>query len=328
MTKEARPGDDTTAEIGAVDRVAADRRAAGGPRTRPSAVLDELTRFLARPWSELDVRLDPNTGTLWCWMQPSGPPSFTPSLLRELIQLHRGMQSLMAAQAPGEDPIIRHYVQGSRIPGIFNLGGDLGFLTQAIRAGDRETVRRYAHDCVDPVYNAGVDFDCGVVSIALIQGDALGGGFEAALCCNVLIAERSATFGLPEVLFNSFPGMGAYSFLTRRLDVARAERMILSGRIYSAAEMLDLGLIDQVVEDGEGEAAVAAFVADRRNYSLRSTLARVRRRVHPITITELRDVTDIWVDSAMRLAPADLRRMEHLQQAQVRRLNRREKTKR
>lgn len=292
-----------------------------GARNRSSTAMDELTRFLARTWNELEVRLDPNTRTLWCWMRPSGPPSFTPGMLRELIQLHRAMQSLVLAQSADEEPLIKYYVQGSHIPGIFNLGGDLGYISEAVRAGNRDKVRRYAHDCVDPVFNAGVDFDCGVVSVALVQGDALGGGFEAALCCNVLIAERSARFGLPEVLFNSFPGMGAYSFLARRLDAARAERMILSGRIHTADEMADLGLVHQVVEDGEGEAAVAAFLADRRNHSMRSALSKVRRRVNPITLGELRDVTDIWVDSAMRLGPADLRRMEHLQLAQIRRLN-------
>ncbi|BBE72488.1 crotonase/enoyl-CoA hydratase family protein [Oharaeibacter diazotrophicus] len=287
--------------------------------TAPGAV-DELTRFLSRSYQELDVRLDPNTRALWCHMRPAGPPSFTPGMVRELIQLHRAIQGLMASQPPGEEPLIRYYVQGSRIPGIYNMGGDLAFLTRAIRAGDRTAVRRYAFDCVDAVYHIAIGFDSGIVSVGLLQGDALGGGFEGALCCNVLIAERSVKLGLPEILFNSFPGMGAYSFLARRLDAARAERMILSGRIYTAEEMHAMGIVDEVVDDGAGEAAVSAYLRDRQSHVVRSTLYKVRQRVAPISLAELRDVTDLWVDAIMRLAPADLRRMEHLQQAQGRRL--------
>ncbi|WP_083656079.1 crotonase/enoyl-CoA hydratase family protein [Mongoliimonas terrestris] len=281
----------------------------------------ELLGFLNRSWRELDVRLDPNTRALWCHMRPNGPPSFTPSMVRELIVLHRSIQALAASQGPHEDPHIRYYVQGSRIPGIYNMGGDLAFLTRAIRAGDRDAVRRYAFDCVDAVYHIAIGFDSGVVTVGLLEGDALGGGLEGALCCNVIIAERQVKLGLPEILFNSFPGMGAYSFLARRLDAARAERMIFSGRIFSADEMHDMGIVDQVVDEGTGAHAVSAYLAERQSHAVRRTLFQVRQRVNPLSLSELRDVTDLWVDTAMRLPQADLRRMEHLQMAQSRRLH-------
>jgi DSF synthase len=290
----------------------------------PAGPAGELAHFLSQSWRELDVRLDPNTRTLWCHMRPAGPPSFTPTMVRELIRLHRGIQALVASAGPDEEPPIRYYVQGSRIPGIYNMGGDLAFLTRAIRAGDRDAVRRYAFDCVDAVYHIAIGFDSGVVTVGLLQGDALGGGFEGALCCQSLIAERSVKLGLPEILFNSFPGMGAYSFLARRLDAARAERMIFSGRIYSAEEMHDIGIVDQVVEDGRGEAAAEAWLRDRQSHAIRRAVYAARQRVNPVSLAELRDVTDLWVDTAMRLAPADLRRMEHLQSAQIRRLQKAE----
>jgi DSF synthase len=286
----------------------------------PPPPVGELGQFLSRTWKELDVRLDPNTRTVWCHMRPSGPPSFTPTMVRELIRLHRGIQALAASQGPEEEPLVRYYVQGSRIPGIYNMGGDLAFLTRAIRAGDRDAVRRYAFDCVDAVYHIAVGFDSGIVTVGLLQGDALGGGFEGALCCQTLIAERSVKLGLPEILFNSFPGMGAYSFLARRLDAARAERMIFSGRIYGADEMHDIGIVDRVVADGEGEAAVESWLRERQSHAIRRAVYAARQRVNPISLAELRDVTDLWVDTAMRLSPADLRRMEHLQAAQARRL--------
>ena len=54
-------------------------------------------------------------------------------------------------------------------------------------------------------------FNLPFTTISLVQGDALGGGFEAALCGDIIIAEKQARFGFPEVLFNLFPGMGAYN---------------------------------------------------------------------------------------------------------------------
>jgi DSF synthase len=122
-----------------------------------------------------------------------------------------------------------------------------------------------------------------------------GGGLEGALCCNFIIAERGVKMGLPEILFNSFPGRGAYSMLSRRLDSVRAERMIFGGRIYSAEEMYDLGVIDLVVDSGCGEQAVREYVGDSRKHEARRAIYRARQRANPLTLLELRDITDMWV---------------------------------
>jgi DSF synthase len=289
---------------------------------RQSLSLSEQMRFLSRTYNELDVALDPNTKCIWCYLRPNGPPSFTPGMIRELIVLHRSVQALAASQGPDEDPLVRYYVQGSLIPGIYNMGGDLAFLADRIRERDRESIRRYAYGCVDAVYHIAIGFDSGIVSVGLLQGDALGGGLEGALCCNFIIAERNIKLGMPEILFNSFPGMGAYSMLCRRLDSARAERMIFSGRIYSADEMYDLGVVDLVVDSECGEEAVREYIGDPRKFRARQAIYRARQRANPLTLAELRDITDMWVDTTMKLSDGDLRRMSHLQSAQIRRLRR------
>lgn len=284
---------------------------------------NELLNFLNRRYDQLEVRLDPNTRSVWCYLKPDGPPSFTPSLVRELKVFHRSLQALLHSQGPFDDPYVRYFVQGSQTPGIYNMGGDLDFMIDRINAGDRESLKEYAYGCVDAVYQIATGFDCGVVTVAMIEGDALGGGLEGALCCHVLIAEKSVKMGLPEILFNCFPGMGAYSFLSRRLDIARAERMIFSGKIYSAEEMYDLGVVDQIVEDGGAELAVQSYISSksRGSHDVRKTLYQVRQRVNPLTLGELRDVTDMWVDTALRLSSRDLRRMAQLRKAQTRRLS-------
>jgi DSF synthase len=163
-------------------------------------------------------------------------------------------------------------------------------------------------------------YDAGAVSIALVQGDALGGGFECALSFDMIIAERQARMGFPEILFNLFPGMGAYSYLSRRIAPALAERMILSGRIHTAEEMHALGVVDMVVDTGQGEQAAADFVAKQgRRHNAHSAVCDVRRRINPVDLQELLDVVDIWVDAALKLDEVDLRKMERLAAAQERR---------
>src|SRR6185437_12306413 len=113
------------------------------PRRTPDAKhlgLPEHIRFLARSYDELKVLLDPNTKCLWCHLFPKGPPSFTPNILRELVVLHRQIQSLAASQGPHEEPFIRYYVLASGVPGIYNLGGDLSYLVDRIKQRDREAV--------------------------------------------------------------------------------------------------------------------------------------------------------------------------------------------
>jgi DSF synthase len=174
------------------------------------AVADARTAisFDAGSYRELETRLDRASGTLWCFMRPDGLPSFTPTLLRELITLRTSIQCLFAARDAGQDVPIRYFVGGSRLPHMYNLGGDLGFFIECIRAGDQDALRSYAYDCVDVGYHMSVGFAVPVITIALVQGDALGGGFEGALSFNVLVAERSAKFGFRRSCSTSFPEWG------------------------------------------------------------------------------------------------------------------------
>jgi DSF synthase len=158
-----------------------------------------------------------------------------------------------------------------------------------------------------------------------VQGDALGGGFECALSFDVLVAEKSAKMGLPEVLFNLFPGMGAYSFLSRKIGMAAAEKLIMSGTVYTAEELHSLGVVDVLAEDGQGENAVRDYIArNRRKHNAHRAIYRSKRRIDPVKHEELRDIVEIWLDAAMNLGEQDLRKMMRLVAAQERRLDNRE----
>lgn len=286
--------------------------------SRRSTAPAERPRFEdhAPIFDNLNVEIEPRHGAYWCRMRPRERPSFTPGLLADLADMQRGLVRMANA---GATPI-RYYVLASELPGIFNLGGDLTVLAQRVRQRDRDSLVRYARACIDVLYNNAVGFDLPIVTVALVQGDALGGGFEAALSCDIIVAEKGTRFGLPEVLFNLFPGMGAYSFLARRLGAARAEKIILSGKIYTAEELHELDVVQILAEPHMGESAVREFIErSGRRHNAQSGIFRTGRCVTPLSYDELRAVTEIWVDAALALGESDLRRMERLTAAQNRR---------
>jgi DSF synthase len=161
----------------------------------------------------------------------------------------------------------------------------------------------------------------GVHTTALVQGDTLGGGLESALLHHNVIFERSAQAGFPEVLFNLFPGMGAWHLAIRKAGMAVATDMILSGQIYTAEQLQRRGFVDLVVEDGEGEIALEKMVRSVAP-RMRGTLAalQARRVAAPNTYESLQTVVDLWAVTALTLADRDLRLMERLARAQVRKV--------
>jgi DSF synthase len=119
--------------------------------------------------------------------------------------------------------------------------------------------------------------------------------------------------GFPEILFNLFPGMGAMSLLGRKVGFSLAEKVILSGKLYSAEEMHELGAVDVLAEPGCGERAVYEFIRKESRQRNGTLALRAAREVsQPISNAELMQIAEIWVDAALRLETKDLRMMERL----------------
>jgi DSF synthase len=127
--------------------------------------------------------------------------------------------------------------------------------------------------------------------------------------------------GMPEILFNLFPGMGAYSLLARRLGMKRAEELIFSGRIFTAAELHEMGVVDVLVDDGLGEAAVYDYIRsnERRRNGMQAVFA-CRQHFQPVSYEELLDITNVWVNAALRLEERDLKLMSRLVSSQNKRV--------
>ena len=115
--------------------------------------------------------------------------------------------------------------------------------------------------------------------------------------------------------------MGAYNFLSRRLDVARAEKIILSGRgLFRQTRCRRWALWILVVEDGLGEEAVREYVERNfRRHQAERAVYFARQLVQPVRLSDLQALAELWVDTALNLAETDLRRIDRLANAQNRR---------
>ena len=265
--------------------------------------------------NELDVLYEPADEVLWTFMRPRGRPSFTPSMLEDFEDWQR---LILSGFGEGRAPL-KYLVLGSRAPGVFCFGGDLDLFNRLIRSGDRAGLVRYGYRCVEILHRNINTLDLPILTIGLAEGAALGGGFEALLSFDHVIAERSATFGLPETMFGLFPGMGAHAMLSRKLGSAAADRIILSNKTYSAQEMYDLGIVHELADDGAGLVATRAFFARnaRRHAGLVGAKRAMRESCH-VPLAELKRIVDHWAESALQLREQDLKLMQRLVSAQSR----------
>ena len=189
-------------------------------------------------YSQIQVRFDQEFGVLWAHMNAAPRQCFTIQLLSELRSFLDSIIDSHGGHDVGKNKV-RYAVLASKTAGIFNLGGDLALFRTCIEQQDLDGLLKYGESCVDNLYPWHRNCDLPMTSISLVQGDALGGGFEAALSASVLIAEESSRMGFPEILFNLFPGMGAFSFLSRKVGRRTAEELIVSGTVYSAPASSD-----------------------------------------------------------------------------------------
>ncbi len=251
-------------------------------------------------------------------MKPMGVPCFNQNLVEEIhhnfyeLQTHDGECLHNQEWHP-----VNYSVIASRHPTAFNLGGDLALFLNLIRTRNREALDHYARLCINAMFMRIMNFNTQTVTISLLQGDALGGGFEFALSSNVIIAEQGVRMGLPEIMFNLFPGMGAYSLLSRRIGPRLAEEMMISGNIYLAEDLHRMGVVDILAARGEGEKAVSDFIRKKgKRVNAISSIYQCRQHVAPIRHEELLDIARLWVDAALRLEEQDMHIISRLVRSQ------------
>jgi DSF synthase len=145
----------------------------------------------ATEYTQFSTRYDSETSAIWCWMQPKPRPCLNATLIDELVQLQYQLIRTYKKQHPDTIWPFRHLILASKTPGIYNLGGDLGLFKQYIVNKEEEKLRDYAYKCINLLHRNIDNLDLPITMVSLVQGQALGGGFETALSCDVIIAPQN-----------------------------------------------------------------------------------------------------------------------------------------
>lgn len=171
------------------------------------------------------------------------------------------------------DPAVRSVVLSSSQDRAFCVGADLkerNTFTEADLRAQRLVFRSLSSAILAVP----------VPLVAAVAGHALGGGFELALLCDLIVAEESASFGLPEVSVGVVPGLGGTQLLSRRVGLGRAGDLVYTARRISGREAFDLGAVDRTVEPGAARRTaldLAATIAGHSPVGVRNARRALRR---------------------------------------------------
>ncbi len=187
----------------------------------------------------------------------------------------------------------------SSIPAGFCAGADLRELHDGMakrQEVDPASITVEVRDFLDRIHNAFNTIDAApITTIAAVHGFCFGGGFELALTCDQIIAEKSARFAFPELRLGLVPGFGGIPRLRRDLGNALIRDLLLTGRSINAKKAHQVGLISQVVPRGEALEA-ARRVAEQAARFDRDTAAAAKAFVKPIPYVELQQERDLFIE--------------------------------
>lgn len=277
--------------------------------------------YSPRFFKQVVIDFKHDSGVLWIYMKPTGRACITPSLLRELRRYQRGLVRWGGKYIYGDSFYpVEYQVTTSGFRDVFNYGGDLELFLYAITNNDRDALLKYGVSCIDVVYANATNYNLPITTISLVCGNALGGGLEGALSSGIVIAERGVKMGFPEIMFNLFPGMGAYNFLCRKVAPSIAKTVITNGQVYTSEEFYEMGIVDLLAEKGEGVDVVNSFIKKhKRKRNGYCAFDMASQQLYPVNYESLINIVQIWVDAAMRLTSKDLKIMKRLAKSQSRR---------
>ncbi|MGD9545270.1 MAG: crotonase/enoyl-CoA hydratase family protein [Methylocystis sp.] len=269
-------------------------------------------------FEHLVIEYDALTQSVWMNYRADSPHCYTLRMLQDAIDFRDAIKYLVEME--GRNWPIRYIVMASKKPHVFSLGGDLATFVSCIRNDDRDALLTYAYACIEVMYTLTSAFDLPVLTLSVVRGQCMGGGFEGALATDFVIAEEGARLGVPEIAFNTFPGMGAVTFLTRRVGPARTQQILSAGRVYSARELYDLDIVDVVAPEGRALETAHEWMLDPdgSKWRRRQALVKFRKQCFPVRKEELLRVVELWTDCSMAISRHDLRYMERLVSAQLR----------
>ena len=191
----------------------------------------------------------------------------------------------------------------------FCAGADLRELYQQSQTMDQADVVKGVRSFLERIHRVLNLIDAApLTTIAAVHGVTFGGGFELALACDLMIADKMARFCFPELRLGLIPGFGGIPRLKRDLGNAVVRDLLLTGRSINATKAQQIGLVSQVVGEGEALRAARATAVQLGKFD-RATAAAAKKFIKPIPHEELRREIDIFCELfARRAVQAGLRK--------------------
>jgi enoyl-CoA hydratase/carnithine racemase len=187
----------------------------------------------------------------------------------------------------------------------FSAGADLRELFQRGQEMERDAALRGVRDFLQRIHGVMNALDAApLTTIAAVHGVTFGGGFELALVCDIMIADRMARFCFPELRLGLIPGFGGIPRLKRDLGNAVVRDLLLTGRSFNVMKAQQIGLVSQIAAEGEA-LRVARATASQVGKFDRHTAAAAKAFVKPIPYDELKREIDIFCELYSRPAVAE-----------------------
>jgi enoyl-CoA hydratase/carnithine racemase len=210
------------------------------------------------------------------------------AMLEELEQL--------AAILRGGDEDAHALIISSAVKCGFSAGADLRELYHRMQGLARADRVAGVRDFLTRIHNVMNTIDAApITTIAAVHGVCFGGGFELALTCDLIIADKMARFCFPELRLGLIPGFGGIPRLKRDLGNGLVRDILLTGRSISAARAQSVGLVSQLAAEGEAPGLARATAAQVKKFDRESSTA-AKRFIKPIPYEELRQEIEVFCD--------------------------------
>jgi enoyl-CoA hydratase/carnithine racemase len=184
----------------------------------------------------------------------------------------------------------------STIKAGFSAGADLRELFQRGQEMERTAALRGVRDFLERIHAVMNTLDAvPITTIAAVHGVTFGGGFELALACDIIIADRMARFCFPELRLGLIPGFGGIPRLKRDLGNAVVRDLLFTGRSFNVMKAQQIGLVSQIAAEGEALRVARATASQVTKFD-RRTAAAAKAFVKPIPYEELKREIDIFCD--------------------------------
>ncbi len=275
---------------------------------------------LFRQREEISVRYDHEDAAVWIYLNPKERPRLSFQLLSEIVEVNKAIVDFVRKSELSVNFPVRYVVITSQLDGIFSFGGDLEYFLELFLSGDREALHAYTEVCIELVYMLHTNLGLPLLTVAAVDGTALGGGFEMILSCSKIVATKSTKMGFPESRFNLFPGVGGYSFLSRMVGIKKAEEIIYNGNIMDISQLQRLHIVDSVAADDETiiQATKRLIRQEQKHFKSNVTLLQARQIYAGVDKAELWKIANLWMDLIFSLDEQSIRAIQRLVNAQNR----------